>query len=346
VTVGLLIWGKVSPVVAMALVPTVGAIVLGFGVGDLQSFFSSGLDQVMNVVVMFIFAIIFFGILSDAGLFDPVIRRLILMTRGRVVLVVIGTVLIGALAHLDGAGATAFLLTIPALLPLYRALGMNRYLLLLLVSLSAALMNMVPWGGPLIRAASVIDVEPGELYRPLIPLQGVGLLLLIGLAVLLGLREIRRINAEVGAGTVQVGGTVNVYEIADDFTERQLQERKELVNKINAHPVIYWLNVVVVIAVITTMLAGWLDPAFSFVLGVAVLLPLNFNSARLQIDRMKAHAPNALMMASVIIAAAVFLGVLNESGMLENVALAMLQIIPRLCRTVLARDCRYPWCSA
>src|SRR5699024_903326 len=162
VTVGLLIWGRVSPVVAMALVPTVGAIVLGFGVGDLQSFFSSGLDQVMNVVVMFIFAIIFFGILSDAGLFDPVIRRLILMTRGRVILVVIGTVLIGALAHLDGAGATTFLLTIPALLPLYRALEMNRYLLLLLVSLSAALMNMVPWGGPLIRAASVIDVEPGE----------------------------------------------------------------------------------------------------------------------------------------------------------------------------------------
>src|SRR5699024_8322270 len=120
----------------------------------------------------------------------------------------------------------------------------------------------------------------------------------------------------------------------------------DLVGKINAHPVIYWLNIVVVIAVITTMLAGWLDPAFSFVLGVAVLLPLNFNSARLQIDRIKEHAPNAMMMASVIIAAAVFLGVLNESDMLEHVALAMLQIIPRLCRTVLARDCRYPSSSA
>ena len=79
VTVGLLIWGKVSPVVAMALVPTVGALVLGFGFEDLQAFFTSGLDQVMSIVVMFIFAIIFFGILSDAGLFDPVIRRLILM---------------------------------------------------------------------------------------------------------------------------------------------------------------------------------------------------------------------------------------------------------------------------
>lgn len=55
---------------------------------------------------------------------------------------------------------------------------------------------------------------------------------------------------------------------------------------------------------------------------------MNFNSAQMQTDRMKAHAPNALMMAAVIIAAAVFLGILNESGMLENVTLAMLQIIP------------------
>lgn len=328
VTVGLLIWGKVSPVVAMALVPTVGALVLGFGFEDLQAFFTSGLDQVMSIVVMFIFAIIFFGILSDAGLFDPVIRRLILMTRGRVLLVTIGTVVIGAVAHLDGAGATTFLLTIPALLPLYQALNMSKYLLLLLVSLSASIMNMVPWGGPLIRSATVINEDPGEMYQQLAPLQGVGMIMLLGLAVLLGVREIRRINAKVGTGMVQSVGNVDVRTIANDFSARQLEDRKDLVGKINSHPVIYWLNIVVVIAVLTTMLAGWLDPALSFVLGVSVLLPMNFNSAKLQIDRMKAHAPNALMMASVIIAAAVFLGVLNESGMLENVALAMLQIIP------------------
>lgn len=328
VTVGLLIWGKVSPVVAMALVPTVGALVLGFGFEDLQAFFTSGLDQVMSIVVMFIFAIIFFGILSDAGLFDPVIRRLILMTRGRVLLVTIGTVVIGAVAHLDGAGATTFLLTIPALLPLYQALNMSKYLLLLLVSLSASIMNMVPWGGPLIRSATVINEDPGEMYQQLVPLQGVGMIMLLGLAVLLGIREIRSINAKVGTGMVQSVDNVDVRTIANDFSARQLEDRKDLVGKINSHRVIYWLNIVVVIAVLTTMLAGWLDPALSFVLGVSVLLPMNFNSAKLQIDRMKAHAPNALMMASVIIAAAVFLGVLNESGMLENVALAMLQIIP------------------
>lgn len=328
VTVGLLIWGKVSPVVAMAAVPVIGALTLGFGLADIQEFFSSGLSSVMEVVVMFIFAIIFFGILSDAGIFDPVIRGLILMTRGRVILVAMGTVLIGALAHLDGAGATTFLLTIPALLPLYKALNMSRYLLLLLVSLSASIMNMVPWGGPLIRAASVIGEDPGELYQPLIPLQGIGLLMLLGLSVVLGLREIRRINKQVFAGTIEAAEQVNVRTIADDFTARQVEDRKDLQGKINAHPVVFWINIVLVLTVITVMLAGWLSPALTFLLAVAIALPLNFNAAQLQMERMRAHAPNALTMAAVIIAAAVFLGVLNESGMLESIALSLLTVIP------------------
>lgn len=328
VTVGMLIWGRVSPVVAMVLTPLAGAVAIGFGLEELQEFFAGGLSQVMSVVVMFIFAIIFFGILSDAGLFDPLIRGLILLTRGRVILVAIGTVLIGAIAHLDGAGATTFLLTIPALLPLYKALNMSRYLLLLLVSLSAAIMNMVPWGGPLIRAATVTGVDPVELYRPLIPLQGVGLVLLTLLAVLLGIRETRRIEAKVAAGEVEAVNNVDIHQIADEFSERQIEDRKDLRGVINSSRVIYWINVALALAVVATMLADLLPPEMTFLIGVAIALPLNFNSAKHQMDRLKVHAPNALMMATVIIAAAVFLGVLNESGMLESIALSLLVVIP------------------
>ncbi len=46
-------------------------------------------------------------------------------------------VLNGTIAQLDGAGAVTFLLSIPALLPLYKALNMNKYLLILLLALSA-----------------------------------------------------------------------------------------------------------------------------------------------------------------------------------------------------------------
>ncbi len=328
VTVGLLIWGRVSPVVAMVLIPIVGAFSAGFGLEDLQDFFSSGLDSVMSVVVMFIFAIVFFGILSDAGLFDPVIRALILLTRGRVILVAIGTVLLGAVAHLDGAGATTFLLTIPALLPLYQALNMSRYLLLLLVCLSASIMNMVPWGGPIIRAATVTDMDPVELYQPLIALQGVGLLLLLALAVTLGVRETRRIEAGVKSGSLVPVGNVDVHSIADDFSARQVEDRADIQNDINSGKAVYWINVVLALAVIATMLADLMPPELAFLIGVAIALPLNFSSSKKQMARLKAHAPNALMMAAVIIAAAVFLGVLNESGMLESVALSLLAVIP------------------
>ena len=77
--VGLLIAKKISPVVGMILIPSIGALLLGYGIKDLVKFFNSGLESVMSVIIMFIFAIIFFGIMTDSGLFKPIVKRLILM---------------------------------------------------------------------------------------------------------------------------------------------------------------------------------------------------------------------------------------------------------------------------
>lgn len=170
--VGLLIWGKISPIVGMILVPVVGALAAGFGFEDLREFFESGAGQVTNVVIMFIFAILYFSIMQDSGLFNPLVRGMILITKGNVIVVAVGTAVVGTFAQLDGAGATTFLLTIPALLPLYRELHMSKYLLLLLIATSAGIMNMVPWGGPTGRTAAVLGVDNiAELWYPLIPLQ-------------------------------------------------------------------------------------------------------------------------------------------------------------------------------
>ncbi|MGA3882520.1 SLC13 family permease, partial [Bacillus pumilus] len=73
---------------------------------------------------------LFFGILQDKGFFEPVIKALIKLTKGNVVTIAMGTALIGIIAHLDGAGATTFLLPVPALLPLYKKLNMRPSLLL------------------------------------------------------------------------------------------------------------------------------------------------------------------------------------------------------------------------
>ena len=116
-----------------------------------------------------------------------------------------GTAAIGIVAHLDGSGSTTFLLTIPALLPLYRALGISRYILItiVIVALAASVMNMVPWAGPLGRAGAVIAQEPSDIWLRLLPIQGVAVVLVLVVAAGLGLQRRRRIAAR-GAATADV----------------------------------------------------------------------------------------------------------------------------------------------
>lgn len=326
--VGLLIAKRISPVVGMILIPSVGALVLGYSIGDLVEFFNSGLDQVINVVIMFIFAIIFFGIMSDSGLFKPLVKKLILLTRGNVIVVCIVTALIGTFAQLDGAGATTFLLSIPALLPLYKALNMNRYLLLLLLALSAAIMNMVPWGGPMARTASVLGVKNvNELWYGIIPIQITGFILVLLFAVFLGFREKLRINQAINKGEVADTQHLDINKIVENYERDQdikFPVRGVAINK----PWMNWVNALLTIAIIVVMLANIAPPEFAFMIGVAIALVINFPNVDEQMSRLKAHAPNALMMAAVIIAAGMFLGVLNETGMLEAIAVNFIHIIP------------------
>lgn len=326
--VGLLIAKKISPVVGMILIPSIGVLLLGYGIKDLVKFFNSGLESVMSVVIMFIFAIIFFGIMTDSGLFKPIVKRLILMTRGNVVIVCIVTALIGMFAQLDGAGAVTFLLSIPALLPLYKALNMNKYLLILLLAISAAIMNMVPWGGPMARVASVLKVKSvNELWYGIIPVQLIGFVLVLIFATYLGFKEKKRIKKAIDNGEVEPTLNIDIHRLVKNY-ERDQDIKFPVRGRALKHGWVIWANVLLTIIVLVMMLANIAPPEFAFMIGVAIALVINFPNVDEQMNRLKAHAPNALMMAAVIIAAGMFLGVLEETGMLKSIALNFIKIIP------------------
>ncbi|HFD6536869.1 TPA: CitMHS family transporter [Staphylococcus aureus] len=326
--VGLLIAKKINPVVGMTIIPCLGAMILGYSVTDLVGFFAKGLDQVINVVIMFIFAIIFFGIMNDSGLFKPLVKRLILMTRGNVVIVCAMTALIGTIAQLDGAGAVTFLLSIPALLPLYKALNMNKYLLILLLALSAAIMNMVPWGGPMARVAAVLKAKSvNELWYGLIPIQIIGFILVMLFAVYLGFKEQKRIKKAIERNELPQTQDIDVHKLVEVY-ERDQDVRFPVKGRARTQPWIKWVNTALTLAVILAMLMNIAPPEFAFMIGVSLALIINFKSVDEQMERLRAHAPNALMMAAVIIAAGMFLGVLNETGMLKAIATNLIKVIP------------------
>ena len=327
-TVAILIRGKVSPIIPMTLVPIVGALVAGFGLPDIADFFGEGLTSVINVVVMFIFAIIFFGVLQDVGLFVPVIRSLIRATRGNVIAVCVGTAAIGIVAHLDGSGSTTFLLAIPALLPLYKALHMSRYVLLLIVASAASVMNMLPWGGPLGRAGAVVAQEPNELWHSLIPIQLLAVVFVLLLAAVLGVLERRRIAALRSSGELVESTKVDIEKLAADFAAQQNARYEELGYTFRRGRWATVANVLLVVVVLICLLSGLLSPAPAFLIATTLVLLLNFSSQKEQSAALQRHAPNALSMAGVILAAAMFLGVLSETKMLESIALALVSVLP------------------
>lgn len=320
IIVALLISNKITPIVALVLVPIVAAFVAGFSFAEIGDFFNSGVESVISVVIMFIFAILFFGIMQDVGLFDPLINKMIAISKGNVIAVAVGTVVIAAVAQLDGSGASTFLITIPALLPLYKRLKMNPYLLLLLVGTSASIMNMLPWAGPLGRTAAVLGMDVTELWRPLIKVQVIGLILLIALAVLLAMRE-KRLIARRGDFNKEI------FEEADPLDVTAQDEKSQKAAALR-RPKLLWANTILALAVIGVLVWGVIPAGLAFMIGVSIALPLNYPDMKDQMDRIKDHAPNALLMAAIILAAGSFLGILEGTLMLDSIASDLVTILP------------------
>ncbi len=310
-----LLTGRVAPVIALVLFPLGGAIVTGFGPAEVSEFFNSGLARVASVATMFVFAILFFGILQDTGLFRPIINWMIGITKGNPVAITVATAMVGALAHLDGAGATTFLLTVPALLPLYLGVGMNRYLMLLMLCLGAGIANMLPWAGPLGRASVVSGIPVSELWQPLIAIQVVGLILLAAFAVVIGLRQKKRLEAM--SETVGRSGDVSAYRIEATSEQSELER-----------PNLILANAGLFAATVFALVFGMLPPAFLFMIALSLLLLINYPSIDGQMDRMKAHAGSALTMAAIIFAAGAFLGLMDGTGMLRAMAVELVAILP------------------
>ncbi|PSK99355.1 CitMHS family citrate-Mg2+:H+ or citrate-Ca2+:H+ symporter [Murinocardiopsis flavida] len=318
VLLALLLSNRVTAVVPLIGVPLAAAAVAGFSPEETTEFVTAGLNGVAGTAAMFVFAILYFGVMRDSGLFDPIVRRVLRFAGRDPVTITVATLVLALLMHLDGAGATTFLITIPAMIPLYDALGMRRLVLAAVTGLGAGVMNVVPWGGPTARAAATIKVDANEIWVPLIPAQITGIIACFAIAYWLGRREQQRLRTgpaedrdapESAAGPAQHG--------TDAGTAAEL-----------ARPRLFWFNAVLTLAVVGVLVSGVLPPELVFMIALVVALIVNYPGMRAQTERINAHAQGAMLMASTLLAAGVFLGVMEESGMIDGMAGALTGSVP------------------
>lgn len=325
---------KASPLVALIAVPVVtGIIACGFfvtdpenapGVIDFVANFksmgkmitgSSGIGSVAATGVMFIFSILFFGILTDAGTFRPIIKKVLDLVGTDPIKIAIGTAILAAIVHLDGSGAVTFLICVPALLPLYDALGMKRTTLATIVALSAGTMNILPWGGPTIRAATALTPEGQQtdavaFFMPVLPAVLAGLVCVLVIAVFLGRAEKARL------GNVALAGKA--------YVEPELSDEEKALLR----PQLFWVNIVLIIAAIAALLKSGFAPAVIFMVFYVLATLINYPKVADSKARVDAHAKSCLMMCSVLFAAGCFTGIMKGTGMITAMADALVAIIP------------------
>ncbi len=298
-----------TPLIALVAVPIVAGLAGGFG-PQLGGFVVAGVQQTAPVAAMFVFAILYFGVMTDAGMLDPIIDGILSVVGSRPTRIVVGTALLALLVHLDGSGAVTFLVTVPTLLPLYDRLRMDRRILACVASLAAGV-NFLPWTGPMLRASAALHIPTIDLFRPLVPVQAVGLVFVFGTAYVLGRREERRLAAG-RADDAAVGAA------------RTLSEAEAALRR----PHLFWPNVILTVVLMGAMISGRLDAALTFMAGTAAALLLNYRDAEMQRARIDAHARAALMMAAILLAAGAFTGIMSGSGMLGAMAHAAVDLVP------------------
>ncbi len=142
-------------------------------------------------------------------------------------------------------------------------------------------------------------------------MQAIGLAYVFAVAYWLGRRESRRLG--LAARLEQAPAS-----------RRELTEAERGLRR----PRLFWINLALTAVLMGSMVAGTLEPVVGFMAGVALALVINYPGAALQRARVDAHAPAALLMASILLAAGAFTGIMRGTGMLGAMARASVGLLP------------------
>jgi CitMHS family citrate-Mg2+:H+ or citrate-Ca2+:H+ symporter len=311
----LVLFRVTSVLVALTLVPVAAAFIGGFA-GSLGTFAMDGIRAVTPVAALLAFAVIYFGVMNDAGLFEPIIRALVAVVGTDPVRIALGTAAVASVAHLDGAGASTFMVTIPAMLPLYQRTAMSPLSLTCITALAAGTMNMLPWGGPTTRAVTALQVSAGELFLPVIPAMLVGMVGVFVFALRIGRLERARLKS------------VPAFDDAEDAGERLAAEAPAIEVPRSRSFGLWVFNALLTVATLAALFTEVMPLPLVFMIASAVALLVNYPGSNEQRERLTSHGAAAMMMVTTIFAAGLFTGVLTKSGMLASMTRDLVAILP------------------
>lgn len=301
---------KMTPLTALVIVPVAIALIAGFGpqLGDMMK---NGVKEIALTGVMLIFAILYFSLMIDTGLFEPLVNIILKAVGDNPVKTTIGTAVLTALVSLDGDGSSTYLIVVAAMLPLYKKQGMNPLILTCIIMLAGQIMNILPWGGPTARVMSSLKLGHTEIFVPMIPIMAIGILWVIFVAYILGRREKIRIAKH---------GKFTRYNSNDIIGEADPALRR---------PKLILINLALTVTLLVVMILDIVPLGIAFMIAFCIASIINYPKLKDQQKIISKHAGNALSVAGMIFGAGIFTGILNGSGIMQAMGNSMIEIVPK-----------------
>ena len=328
---GLIMSKRLTPLLALIIVPTVFGLFTGAGLG-LGDMVMDSVKDMSSTAALLMFAIIYFGLMIDVGLFDKLVNLIVRATGHDPAKVVVGTMILTALVSLDGDGSTTYIVVTAAMLPVYQRLGLSPVVLTCVAGLTNGALNIVPTA----RASAALKVEATDIFLPMLPSLGAGLVVIFVFAVLLGRSERRRLavadparwgaGATVGAGSGTAGaagGSGSPAPVSMGLTDTALDPNRE-----SLRPQLFWFNLVLTVAIMVLLVVDVVPLPYLFMVGSAVALVVNFPRMTDQAKMLVSHSSSIIAVVSMVMAAAVLTGILSGTGMVDAMSQWLVDVIP------------------
>jgi CitMHS family citrate-Mg2+:H+ or citrate-Ca2+:H+ symporter len=299
---------RLSVITALVLIPVAFGLLAGVSVPELAAMILAGIKQVAPTGILLIFAVLYFAVMLDAGLFDPIIAFIIKQVQGDPLKVVMGTAILTMIVHLDGDGTATFMIVISAFLPIYKELKMSRIVLAGIVALGVGPLHLVPWSGTSSRAIATMNSTAVDMFNPNLPAILGGILWVLFAAYIMGRKERTRLG---------------IVSLTYDHHTSLTTEQKEL-----RRPRLIWVNAFLTVSMIAVLIAGWVPAPALFIVAGSIALVVNYPNLKAQQKIVRSHGTNIFMVSSMIFAAGVFSGILTGSKMIDAMAMSLVSLIP------------------
>ncbi len=307
---------RLSPVNSLVVIPIIFALIGGFG-PELGEMMLDGIKVVAPSAALLLFAILFFGVLIDAGLFDPLIKTMLKIVKGDPVKIAVGTAVIAMTVALDGDGTTTHMITISAMLPLYLRLGMNPLILATISMLAVSIMSgMTPWGGPATRAIASLGLDANEFFVPIIPTLLSGIAAILFTAYVLGKKERKRLGVVYIKSAPEMKGALAEAAVASAIQDDLKR------------PKLIWVNLLLTLTVMVVLVMGLVPVPVLFLIGFVLASIINYPNLEQQKERIGSHAGNAITVVTLVFAAGIFTGIFSGTKMVDAIANSLVAIIP------------------